>query len=467
MECQAIVMTARSSGRRAEFAHVASAVRGYRPASLLSAYNLARQARRGGKGETVAIVDAYGDPYAAANLARYRSAFGLPACTTSSRCLRIVNEHGKAAPLPRANAGWAIEQSLDLDMISAICPHCHILLVEAASRGVRTLGVAEDTAIAMGARFVSNSWSGTDWHGEAANNHYFNHPGDAIVFASGDAGYGTVYPTDTQFVTAVGGTTLRHRRSGARAWTESVWGSARSGAGTGSGCAAFEAKPSWQRERVDDNLQNGCLTRTENDVSADANPSTGVAVYDSYRTGGTWGDIGGTSVATPIITAVYALAGDLARNTYPASYLYQHASRLHDVPTGLNGVCPANRSYLCHGEHGYNGPAGLGTPDGSAAFASAGTDPVTLIDPGTKDVKVGTHLRLTIRGLDARASAHSLKFSASGLPPGLTVRPATGSTSGIITGIVPATPGTFRATITARDSRTRHAASTTFDLVVT
>jgi hypothetical protein len=486
MECQAIIRIVRPGKHHAEFAtagsngtasnstasnstasnSTAGNLPGYHPASLLSAYNLTRDSRRGGRGETVAVVDAYRDPYASANLARYRSHFGLPACTTSSGCLRIVNERGKAGPLPRPSAGWAIEQSLDLDMISAICPHCRILLVEANSGSIANLGMAEDSAVALGARFVSNSWGGADWRGEVADNHYFNHPGDAIVFASGDSGYGTMYPADTQFVTAVGGTTLRHKRSGARKWTESVWGSAHSGVGTGSGCAALEAKPSWQRERVDDTAPNGCLNRTENDVAADASPSTGVTVYDSYRTGGTWGEIGGTSVATPIITAVFALAGDPARNSYPASYLYQHASHLNDVPTGVNGVCETNRSYLCHGERGYNGPAGLGTPDTSAAFSRAGTDPVTLIDPGTRDVKVGTHLRLTIRGYDARTSARSLKFRARGLPAGMRLLSAAKSTIGVITGITPATPGTFKVTVTATDRTTHRSATTRFTLIV-
>ena len=445
MQCQAIVRAAGATGHGAgfdgvRFASAATATAGlpgYGPASLLSAYNLTGAASRGGRHETVAIVDAYRDPDAAANLARYRSYFGLPACRAASKCLRIVNEHGKASPLPRPNAGWAIEQSLDLDMVSAICPHCRILLVEASSRSVGSLGIAEDTAVAMGARFVSNSWSGTDWLGESADNHYFNHPGDAIVFASGDAGYGTFYPTDTQFVTAVGGTTLRHQRSGKRAWSESVWGSADSGVGTGSGCAALQAKPSWQHEIVDDTAPNGCLNRTENDVAADANPSTGVDVYDSYRTGGTWGEIGGTSVATPIITAAYALGGNPAHNTYPASYPYQHASRLNDVPSGVNGVCEKNRSYLCHGKRGYNGPAGLGTPNGTSAFSSAGTDPVTLMDPGTVDIEAGAHLRMLISGLDDRTAARSLKFSASGLPAGVSVASAAGSTNGVIAGTMP------------------------------
>jgi hypothetical protein len=467
MECQAVIKSAGSAAHAELFAGAAAAIPGYGPASLLSAYNLTSAARSRGRGETVAVVDAYRDPDAAANLARYRGHFGMPPCTTGSRCLRIVNEHGKAGPLPKANAGWAVEQSLDLDMISAICPRCRILLVEASSRAITGLGEAEDSAVDLGARFVSNSWAGEDFTGEDADDHYFNHPGDAIVFASGDTGYGTAYPTDAQYVTAIGGTTLRHKRSAGRPWTETAWGSANSGEGTGSGCAALQPKPSWQRERVDDSASRGCLNRTENDVAADADPNTGVTVYDSYRTGGTWGEVGGTSVATPIVTAVYALAGDPARNTYPAAYPYQHASRLHDVVSGANGVCGKDRSYLCHAMRGYDGPTGLGTPHGTAAFASCGTDPVTVMDPGTQDVEAGKALRLTIQGFDSRTSARSLSYRATGLPAGVTVSSAAGSVSGVIAGTMPTTPGTFQVIVTATDRKTHRVGTTRFALVVT
>jgi Subtilase family len=466
MECQAVIKTAGSAGHADVFAGAAAAIPGYGPASLLSAYNLTSAARNRGRGETVAIVDAYRDPDAAANLARYRRSFGLRPCTTASRCLRIVNQHGKSGPLPTPNAGWAIEQSLDLDMISAICPLCRILLVEASSRTIASLGEAEDSAVALGARFVSNSWSGIEFTGENANNHFFNHPGDAIVFASGDTGYGTAYPTDTQYVTAVGGTTLRHRRSAGRTWTETVWGSASSGEGTGSGCAALQPKPSWQREKVDD-AASGCLNRTENDVAADADPDTGVTVYDTYRTGGTWGEVGGTSVSTPIVTAAYALAGDPARHSYPAAYPYQHASRLHDVISGANGDCAPDRSYLCQAKRGYDGPTGLGTPHGTAAFSSSGTDPVTVMDPGTLDFQAGSALSLTILGLDSRTSARSLSYRATGLPPGVTIRPAARSVNGVLAGTAPITPGYFQVVVTATDRRTHRAGTTRFAVVVT
>jgi subtilase family serine protease len=451
----------------AAFAASAGPSAGYGPAALRAAYGLTRAARTRGRHETIAVVDAYRDPHAARDLARYRSHYHLGPCTTASGCLRIVNQAGKRSPLPRADADWAVEESLDLDMVSAICPHCRILLVEARSPTPASLGIAENTAVAMGARFVSNSWSGTEGPGQSATNHYFNHPGAAIVFASGDSGYGTSYPADLQYVTSVGGTSLLRRPSGSRAWTEAAWGSAAAAAeGTGSGCSPRTAKPSWQRAPVDVG-PGGCQTRTENDVAAVADPATGVAVYDTYRTHGTWAVLGGTSAATPIITAAYALAGNPARRSYPVSYLYQHPARFHDVTAGADGVCPAASSYLCHGTAGYDGPTGLGTPSGTYGLSRHRTDPVTVIDPGTKRTSGGA-FRLTITGLDTRAGA-TLSYAATGLPPGLSVHSARGSSNGLVTGTIPATvtPGTsFHVVVTATDRATHASASTRFVIQV-
>ena len=469
MACQAVLA---AKGAGAGPAAAASSVSGYGPSSLRSAYNLQSASADRGSGETIAIVDAYNNPDLARNLATYRKHFGLPACTTSSGCLRILNQSGKAKPLPAGNADWGIEEANDLDMVSAICPRCSIVLVEAKSASVVDLGIAEDTAIAKGARFVSNSWSGGEFVGQDAYDHYFNHPGDAIVFAAGDYGYGPQYPTDSQYVTAVGGTTLIHKKSGSRSWTESVWGSATVTSGTGSGCSALEAKPSWQR--ADDTSPTGCLNRTENDVSAVGDPSTGVAIYDTYDTGATFFTVGGTSVATPIITAVYALAGTPARGTYPASYLYRHSSSdFHHVTSGVNGTCEADRQYLCHGEHGfggYNGPAGLGTPKGTAAFSSSGVDPVTVLDPGTQDGEADASFGVTVHAVDNDSKAKSLSYSASGLPAGLAIKSAHGSLNARISGTlpssVPADGQGYAVTVTAKDTRTGHTASTRFEIYV-
>ena len=470
MECQSVYRLARRDRGAPAFVPATARVPGFGPSSLRGAYGLTRAAATKGRGETIAIVDAFSDPAAASDLARYRSEFHLGSCKISSGCLRIVNQRGKSGPLPKANAGWAIEESLDLDMVSAICSRCRILLVEANSPSTASLGAAENAAVARGARFVSNSWSGTEFPRQWAYNHYFNHPGDAIVFAAGDSGYGTAYPADLQYVTAVGGTTLRHVPAGSRPWTETVWGSTDPAVtgGTGSGCAPRTAKPSWQRKPADIGA-GGCVTRTQNDVAAVANPATGVAVYDTYRTHGTWTELGGTSAATPIITAAYALAGNPAPRSYPASYPYQHPARFHDVTSGRSGVCPAARSYLCHGEIGYDGPSGVGTPNGSYGFSRRGTNPVTLVDPGARSTTAGAAFSLAITGINARTAASSLAYTATGLPPGLAIRRVSGASNGAVTGTVSAsiTPGTiFHIVVTATDAKARARGLTRFTILV-
>jgi hypothetical protein len=436
----------------------------YGPAALRAAYKIATASARNGRGRTIAIVDAYSDPKAAADLNVYRSHYHLGPCTTANHCLRIVNEFGHVRPLPAGDPDWAMEESLDLDMVSAICPKCHILLVEARSPNTPDLGTAENTAIRMGARYVSNSWSGGEFFGQDSTNGYFNHPGDVIDFASGDYGYGPVYPADLQYVTAIGGTSLKHA-SNRRGWNETAWGAADSSptppvGGTGGGCSGLEPKPSWQRE--DATASGGCLLRTENDVSAVADPTTGVLIYDTYQQSGLF-EVGGTSAATPIITSIYALAGMPTRGSYPAEYAYLHARHLFDVTSGLNGKCESFRQYLCHGTRGYDGPTGLGTPNGLAAFTDNSAHRVALVDPGTQDVTVGTSFALTITGLDTTA-ASAPHWSATGLPTGLTVKAVSNTTNAKITGTLPGSPHTYQVAVTAKDGRVT--GTTHFNIVV-
>ncbi len=324
-----------------------SAPTGLGPGDLRSAYKLTT-ATTAGTGKTIAIVDAYDDPNAAADLGVYRARFGIPACTAASGCFRKVDQNGGTA-YPAGNASWGQEISLDLDMASAICPNCKILLVEAASSSIVNLGTAVNTAARLGAIVISNSYGGSEFSSEATyENAYYHHPGIAVVASSGDTGYGVQFPAASRYVTAVGGTTLT-RSTNARGWSEVAW------AGAGSGCSAYEPKPTWQHD-------TGCARRTVADVSADADPRTGVSVYDTYPSGG-WLKFGGTSVAAPIISGVYALNG-----TTPTfgSDPYAHVSALFDVVGGSNGSCGG--SYLCTAIAGYDGPTGLGTPNGATAF---------------------------------------------------------------------------------------------------
>ncbi|MGH3158460.1 MAG: carboxypeptidase regulatory-like domain-containing protein [Streptosporangiaceae bacterium] len=342
---------------------------GYGPSDLQSAYNLPSSSA--GNGETVAIVDAYDDPDAEADLQAYRAQYGLPVCDTANGCFQKVNENGQTSPLPPAagDSGWDVEESLDVDMVSATCQNCHIILVEANSNSNTDLYTAEDTAVTMGAKFVSNSWGGCEYSGETSDDTYFNHPGVAIAVASGDYGYDNYqegcdtpsYPAASQYVTSVGGTSLTQDSSVSRGWTETTWSP--DPQATGSGCSQYEPKPTWQTD-------TGCSNRTTNDVSAVADPNTGVAIYDSYSDGG-WAEEGGTSVASPIIAATYALAGTPVAGTYPSSYPYQHTSSLNDITSGSNYDQSCTPAYLCTAGPGYDGPTGLGTPDGVTAFQGA------------------------------------------------------------------------------------------------
>jgi subtilase family serine protease len=334
---------------------VTSTPAGYGPSQLVSAYGLpalpAPQSAWSSNGQTVALVDAYDDPHAESDLATYRSTFGLPPCSTSNGCFSKVNQSGTTSPLPRGNNGWAQEISLDLDMVSATCPQCKILLVEASSNSGLNLYTAENTAAAAHATEISNSWGGGEYSGETSDEQtYFKHPGIAITVSSGDNGYGTEFPASSQYVTAVGGTSLSPAGN-ARSWSETAW------SGAGSGCSAYIAKPSWQTSPL-------CAKRTVADVSADADPNTGVSVYDTYHTSG-WLVFGGTSVASPIVASVYALAGNASTLTYGSSP-YSHTSSLWDITSGSNGSCGG--TYLCTAGSGYDGPTGLGTPDGVGAF---------------------------------------------------------------------------------------------------
>jgi subtilase family serine protease len=355
--CMLELRSGRSGGLgvRGPAAHSAAAAAlpdGYGPSQLQSAYQLPAT---GGSGQTVAVVDAGDDAAAEADLAVYRSTYGLTPCTTANGCFQKVDQTGQASPLP-ADQGWDVEIALDLDMVSAICQECHILLVEADSEGAADLGAAENTAVALGATEVSNSYGIPESGGTAAVAADYSHPGVAITASSGDDGYRI--PTEPAVFTsviAVGGTTLTAASGTARGWTESAWG------GAGSGCSAWIAKPSWQNDAV-------CPGRTVADISAVADPATGVSVYNTTALGG-WAVAGGTSVASPVIASIIALAGNPA--AFPdAAPLYSAAQGLNDVTTGTNATDPAMcaGSYLCLAGTGYDGPTGNGTPAGLAAF---------------------------------------------------------------------------------------------------
>jgi len=324
---------------------------GYGPADIKSIYGLDTSR---GAGMTVAVVDAYDNPRAEADLATFRKTWGMSACTTANKCFRKVNQRG-ATSYPAGDAGWGVEIDLDLQAVSAACPKCKILLVEADDENDTSLGAAENKAVALGATIVSNSWGGSEYKSVLAEGtKYYTHPGTALIFSSGDYGFTAAsFPASWTKAIAVGGTSVTKTASG---WAQKAWD------GSGSGCSAWINKPSWQHDK-------NCLMRTISDISALADPDTGLAVWDSYLADygmdPQWLVVGGTSLAAPLVAGMVGLAGN-PQALGDASYLYLHRSGLKDVVGGSNGYCGGD--YLCTGLAGYDAPTGWGTPYGLSSL---------------------------------------------------------------------------------------------------
>jgi hypothetical protein len=425
---------------------------GLRPQDIHSAYQLPTSASGT---QTIALVDAYNDLSAEEDLETYDTEFGLPRCTTANGCFKQVNQSGKTTNLPfpqshtsltdeealceeeseeacalvEAAQGWSVEISLDIETAHATCQSCHIALVEADSPSYTNLEAAEEAAVRVPAQEISNSWGGAECvegYGCVADSSAFNHPGVVITASAGDDGYlnwleepGSDYanfPAASPHVVAVGGTRLILGTKGERV-TESIWndggksGGVRDGFGAGGGgCSTQFSAPPWQQS-VSDWSKVGCADkRAVADVSADADPYTGLAVYDSspecetsYEEEGEkgeavehsvhWCTIGGTSLASPLIASVFALAGGAQGLEYPAQALYENADKspasLYDVTEGSNGEClspfdeetgkqrctaaqdaktSCSSHLICMAGVGYDGPSGVGTPDGITAF---------------------------------------------------------------------------------------------------
>jgi subtilase family serine protease len=328
---------------------------GWGSADLQAAYKLGSAVgTAAGSGPTIAIVDAFHNPKAEEDLAVYRAQMHLPACGSVGGCFTQVNQRGAAGSPPASDTGWAEEISLDLDMASSSCPQCKLLLVEADSNSFANLMAAVDTAYGSGAKAISNSYGAREFRGETSFDSHFNHPGVAITVSSGDAGYGTEYPAASRYVTATGGTSLSLASGSDRGYSETAW------SGAGSGCSSYEAKQSWQTD-------TRCARRAIADVSSVSDPNTGVAVYDTFNDPG-WMVFGGTSAAAPFIAGVYALGGvQTGPSDFATSWPYTRGGWLFDVIGGSNGRC-SKTPYLCSAVTGYDGPTGLGTPNGVGAF---------------------------------------------------------------------------------------------------
>lgn len=353
--CHARVLSDAGGGPKANTTPV-----GYGPAQLRGAYGVTGRVTSGIP--IIAVVTAFDNPNIKSDLDTYNRQFGLPSFPTCKGaiansnvpCFKKVNQTG-GTTYPAVDRSWARETALDVEVAHAMCENCSILLVEATSATYDNLLASVDRARALGARIISNSWGSQEFSGQNAYDSHFPQPGYVYTFSSGDTGYGAQYPAASPNVTAVGGTSLTVSGTGTYV-SETAW------SGAGSGCSAYETKPASQTDAQ-------CAKRTIADVSAVADPNTGAAIYDSTNAIGrqTWFVYGGTSLSTPIIAAMYALAGfSGTQNGQMVPYQQGSITTLHDITTGSNGSC--NGSYLCTAQNGYDGPTGLGTPKGSGAF---------------------------------------------------------------------------------------------------
>lgn len=299
-------------------------------------------------GSTVAIAIAYHAPNLEADLATYRSEYGLPPCTAASGCLTVVNQDGNAAPLPENVSGWDIEESLDVQMVSAGCPTCNIVVVEAKTPRLDDLSAAVRTA-GKRALVISNSYGLDEWGGVQPYVAVYEQPGHAVVVSSGDAGFTTAsFPATVGSVIAVGGTVLTPADN-PRGFDETTW------VDGGSGCSAYVAKPARQHDP-------NCGMRTTSDVSAAAD---NIAIFVSAYGG--WGIVAGTSASAPFIAGLYGQTHSGAT----ADKLYQHPEAFFDITTGTNdrfGGDKCGNDYLCVAQPGYDAPTGVGSPNGLGGF---------------------------------------------------------------------------------------------------
>ena len=344
------------------------------PPGLQKLYNVVSASKTGGKGVTVALVDAYGYRGVQDDLNTYRKFFGLPAC--GKGCFSVVNQKGKAKPLPAQDIGWDGEQSLDIDMVSAICPNCKIILVQTDDNQNSNLQAGVGAAVKLGADIVSNSYGCPEnYCTPVATNSSYDHKGVMIVASAGDSGAEAAQPCDLSTVICVGGTSVDVSKSGH--FAESVWdGLVKNQCGggpcaTGSGCSSIVEKPSWQHDK-------GCTWRSESDLSAVADPYTGVITActpcSSDPSKPLSSGHGGTSASSPIIAAMYALAGNA--KTQNGATLWAHNGKgFNDVTSGTNSnkkagtfICPKSYAYICNAGKGYDGPTGWGSPNGVSSL---------------------------------------------------------------------------------------------------
>jgi alpha-tubulin suppressor-like RCC1 family protein len=451
---------------------------GLTPQEIRAAYNLPEH---GGAGNTIGIVDGPADPHAEEDMNFYRRQFGLSECTEASGCFRQVNLEGKPKK-PAEQGSWIPEISLDLDMVSAACQECHIILLETLGASQLEPLLAQEEVLKLGATVITNSWNFgfetnnpanskvncteracVDAEEEVIDDPAFEYPNVPVFFAGGDYGYAMRYPAASSKVISVGGTTLRKEPGNARGWVEEPWFNSKievdaKGRGGGSGCSVYEPKPPWQTDKA-------CTKRMMSDVAADANwEKSPVSTYNSFVSGG-WVNNGGTSLSSPLVAAIWALSTSYSKNlpALGAEAFYKDPAALFAITSGSNGTCtpPAEDEYWCTAMPGYNGPVGNGTPNGPLTLGAA---PALTAKSATAITATGASLRGTVNpnGLEtiyhfeygpttaygtnapipsnsagAGASAQEVSAPIGGLQPEstyhfrLTATNATGTTNGV------------------------------------
>ena len=345
---------------------------GFAPAQVRHAYGFDQIANLGA-GQTIAIVDAYDDPNIESDLGVFSAQFGLPACTTANGCFQKIYASRK----PRANAGWSLEISLDVEWSHAIAPQAKIILVEAASASLSDLMHAVDVAVANGASVVSMSFGGNDSSSELNSDFHFNVSHVTFVASSGDSGTGAEYPAASPYVVAVGGTTLQVNDSAGTYGGETAW------SGSGGGLSSYESEPGYQSGYPIPNDPNG--KRGLPDVSYNADPNTGVSVYDTvtYQGQAGWFQVGGTSAGAPQWSALFAIVNAMRvaggkqplSNTnievYAVAQALVYGTNFHDITAGTNGNCGT----LCNAGTGYDYVTGLGSPQAAKVIPALVNQP--------------------------------------------------------------------------------------------
>ncbi len=387
-------------GRSGAHGDPKSAPNGLSPHEVATAYGFATT---GGSGSTLAVVDAYGDPAITADLDAFSSQYGLRPCTTSDKCLTKVNQVGgtKTATAPHRTTGWALETSLDVEWAHALAPNADVLLVEATSNDDTDLLAAVRYA-ATKAQYVTMAWGGTEFAGETTLDAAFANPNVSYFAAAGDSASELSYPATSPDVVAVGGTTLTVTAATGAWKSETAWATA------GGGCSKYEraAPPQAAYPTYDQQGASCSGKRAVPDLSLDANPSDGVAVYDTEGYAG-WLVVGGTSASTDMVAAHAAETGEHV----DATLVYGGTMKLYNVTTGSNG-------HPC--EKGYNLCAGLGswnTAVGSTAavLGSGGTGSVGTLSftSAPQKLTVGRWSGALVVALSAPAPATGLTVSIS------------------------------------------------------